>query len=214
MHAATTSTSYAPPLIGRRFLLRNFADEREQLVVHRADEPRQRPGLGPNQLRSQLVLAPTREPDHVSLEKGMVGIEGAAAAVVADLRANRARSVRGDQREVLSFLIALQWMRSRFLLMVIRRDMLGRDTAVDDTNRTLGLLNIVTGVLAPWMARKRDTFDPKERFCSIESRLAGWYWRAFRPTELRAGHCAASTGPGPGAHPARAPAPVDHSRRA
>ena len=44
----------------------------------------------------------------------MADIEGAAAAAVVDLRVNRARMVSARQREVLSFLIALQWTRSRF----------------------------------------------------------------------------------------------------
>jgi hypothetical protein len=45
----------------------------------------------------------------------------------------------------------------------------------------LGLLNIVISVLEPWAARQRGALDPKERFCSIESRLAGWDWRIYRP---------------------------------
>jgi hypothetical protein len=89
--------------------------------------------------------------------------------------------VSADQREVLSFLIALQWTRSRFVLMVVRRDLLGRDTPMDESNRSLGLLNIVASVLDPWAARQRGAYDPKERFCSIESLLAGWDWRVYRP---------------------------------
>jgi Protein of unknown function (DUF4238) len=168
-----------------QFLLRNFADERGQLVVHRTDQQREYGAsvrdLGHRNFGHSLFW-PNREPDHVSLESMMADIEGAAAAVVVDLRAARERTVSARQREVLSFLIALQWTRSRFLLMVVRRAVLGRDTPMDESNRSLGLLNIVASVLEPWAARQRGAFDPKERFCSIESLLAGWDWRVYRPT--------------------------------
>jgi hypothetical protein len=36
-------------------------------------------------------------------------------------------------------------------------------------------------VLEPWAARQRGAVDPKERYCSVESLLAGWDWRVYRP---------------------------------
>jgi hypothetical protein len=111
----------------------------------------------------------------------MSDIEGAAASAVEDLGSTRTGTVSTDQREVLSFLIALQWTRSRFLLTVLQRQVLGRDTPIDESNRSLGLLNIVASVLEPWAARQRGAIDPKERYCSIESLLAGWDWRVYRP---------------------------------
>jgi hypothetical protein len=125
---------------------------------------------------------PNREPDHVSLEERMNEIEGAAAAVITGLRQSTARTLTAREREVLGFFIALQWTRSRFLLMVARRHVLGRDASVDDTNRSLGLLNIVTRVLNPWEARACDEFDPKERSCFIADWLNRWQWRVYRPT--------------------------------
>ena len=167
-----------------QFLLRNFADDRGQLVVHRTDQQREYGSnvrdLGHRNLGHSLFL-PNRKPDHASLESRMADIEGAAATAVGDLRTVRARTVSADQREVLSFLIALQWTRSRFVLMVVRRDLLGRDTPMDESNRSLGLFNIVASVLDPWAARQRGAYDPKERFCSIEGVLAGWDWRVYRP---------------------------------
>jgi hypothetical protein len=109
-------------------------------------------------------------------------IEGASATVITRLRQSTARTLTAEEREVLGFLIALQWTRSRFLLMVMRRHVLGRDASIDDTNRSLGLLNIVTRVLNPWAARARDEFDPKERSCFIADWLHGWEWRVYRPT--------------------------------
>lgn len=167
-----------------QFLLRNFADDRGQLVVHRTDQRREYGAsvrdLGHRNFGHSLFW-PNREPDHVSLESRMADIEGSAATVVEGLRTARTRTVNADQQEVLSFLIALQWARSRFVLMVVRRDVLGRDTLMDESNRSLGLLNIVASVLDPWAARQRGADDPKERFCSIESLLAGWDWRMYRP---------------------------------
>lgn len=167
-----------------QFLLRNFADDRGQLVVHRTDRPQHffasARDVGHRNFGHSLFW-PHREPDHTSLEIGMAEIESAAAGVVTQLRSSRVHSVTPAQREVLGFLIALQWSRSRFLLEVVRREVLGRDTPVDDFTRSIGLLNIVTNVLDPWFARQRDAFDPKERFCSIEGMLAGWHWRVYRP---------------------------------
>jgi hypothetical protein len=168
-----------------QFLLRNFADEHGQLAVHRTDQERQYRAavrdLGHTTFGHSL-FRPNREPDHVTLEARMSDIEGTAATATTELRESPARTVTDHQREALSFLIALQWMRSRFHLAVLRRHVLGPDTPIDDTNRSLGLLNIVMSVLEPWAARRRGAFDPKERFCSIESLLASWHWRVYRPT--------------------------------
>lgn len=168
-----------------QFLLRNFADTNGQVQVHRADvERRYRASvrdLGHRNFGHSLFW-PNREPDHASLETRMTSIEGAAASVVTELRSNRTRSTTVDQRETLGFLIALQWARSRFLLMVVRRDILGRDTPAEGPNRSLGLLNIITSVLEPWAARQRGEFDPKERFCAIADQLDSWSWHVYRPT--------------------------------
>jgi Protein of unknown function (DUF4238) len=167
-----------------QFLLRNFADDRGQLAVYRTDQQREYGAnvrdLGHRNFGHSLFW-PNREPDHVSLESQMADIEGAAAAAIVELRAARTRTVSTHQREVLSFLIALQWTRSRFLLTALRRGVLGRETPMDESNRSLGLLNIAISVLEPWAARQRSAFDPKERYCSIESLLAGWDWRVYRP---------------------------------
>ena len=101
--------------------------------------------------------------------------------MIAGLRGARTCTINTEQREALSFLVALQWTRSRFVLTVVRRAVLGRDTPMDDSNRSLGLLNIVTSVLEPWGARQRGAVDPKERYCPIESLLADWEWRVYRP---------------------------------
>jgi hypothetical protein len=122
-----------------QFLLRNFADDRGQLTVHRTDQHREYGAnvrdLGHRNFGHSLFW-PDREPDHVSLESMMADIEGAASTAIEDLRAGRTRMVNAGQREVLSFLIALQWMRSRFLLTALRRGLLGRDTPVDVSNRS------------------------------------------------------------------------------
>ena len=167
-----------------QFLLRNFADDRSQLAVHRTDRQRHYRAavrdLGQTTFGHSLFW-PDRQPDHETLEAQMANIEGAAATAVTQLRESRARTVTDEQREALSFLIALQWMRNRFHLAVLRRNILGPDTPIDDSNRSLGLLNIAISVLEPWAARRRDASDPKERFCSIESLLHGWHWRVYRP---------------------------------
>jgi hypothetical protein len=101
-----------------QFLLRNFADDRGQLVVHRTDQQREYGSnvrdLGHRNLGHSLFW-PNREPDHASLESRMADIEGAAATAVGDLRPVRTRTVSADQREVRRYFLR----RVRELLRVI-----------------------------------------------------------------------------------------------
>lgn len=156
-----------------QFVLRHFADERGRLTILRTDRETSFPAnvrdIGHTNL-GHSIYRRNREPDHVSLEVAMSEIEGAAANVVTQLRASTVRSPSTDERELLGFLIALQWVRSRFILEVLRRTVLGPKMPVDSSGRSLGLLPIITSVLYPWSARMRGEFDPKDRFCSIVDR--------------------------------------------
>jgi len=169
-----------------QFLLQHFATSRGQLQIHRTDRQASytanvRDVGHTNQGHS--LYWPDREPDHDTLEKGMNEIEGAVAEVIRALRSSTTRTITEEQREVLGFLIALQWARSRFLLATLRRSTVGPDFPVDDTNRSLGLLPIFFRVLDPWWARARDEFDPKERFCYVVDWLqhGPWTWQLYRP---------------------------------
>jgi hypothetical protein len=172
-----------------QFLLRLFADDRGRLLIHRTDRVASYPAsvrdVGHTNLGHSLFW-PSREPDHVTLEQGMSQIEGAAAEVIKTLRSTTARTVSESQREVLGFLISLQWARSRFLLTTVRRSVTG-DVPVDDSNRSAGLLPILMNVLGPWWARARDEFDPKERFSYVVDWLqyGPWTWRLYRPTSAK-----------------------------
>jgi hypothetical protein len=178
-----------------QFLLQHFAADRGRLQIHRMDrQASDQQASYPANVRDvgqtnqgHSLYWPDREPDHATLEMGMSEIEGAAAEVIRALRSSTTRTITEAQREVLGFLIALQWARSRFLLTTLRRTTLGPDVPVDDTNRSLGLLPIFHRVLHPWWARARDEFDPKERFCYVVDWLqhGPWTWRLYRPTAAK-----------------------------
>jgi hypothetical protein len=173
-----------------RFILRHFADSNGRLRVHRVDIDRSYMSNA-NDLahtnRGHTLYWPDREPDHVTLEKGMSDIEGAAATVVSTLLQNGQRVPDERQREVLGFLIALQWHRSRFLIDTLQRSVLEPGATVDELARSLGIRQIIYNLLAPWYARANDAFDPKETACSIVDRLGygPWDWRLYRPTSAK-----------------------------
>lgn len=169
-----------------QFLLQLFADDRGQLLICRTDRVASYRSnvrdVGHTNLGHSLYW-PSRVPDHVTLERGMGEIEGAAAEVIKTLRGTTTRTVSESQREVLGFLISLQWARSRFLLTTVRRSVTG-DVPVDDGNRSAGLLPILMNVLGPWWARAQDEFNPTERFSYVVDWLqyGPWTWRLYRPT--------------------------------
>jgi hypothetical protein len=175
-----------------QFMLKNFADQRQQLVVNSVS----RPGCYVSSVRDlghrnfgHSLFMPGRQPDHVTLEERMANLEGEAATTIDRLCQATYSDVDLGEREILSFFIALQWSRHRFLLDLVRKTVLSDtpvsadDPAYDFATKSLGLFQILAGVLEPWALRDDLTADYKERWSSIPSTLSTWFWRLFRPRE-------------------------------
>ncbi|WP_081761955.1 DUF4238 domain-containing protein [Saccharomonospora piscinae] len=170
-----------------QFLLLRFADARGRLSVHRMTEQRAYKSnvrdIGHTNFGHTLYW-PGVDPDHSFMETGMSDIEGAAATVSESLRNSRTRNVTPENREVLGFLIALQWARSRFHLNNLVTSVMGTASPSDELAKSIGVRQVYRSVLAPWYARKDDNSHPKESFCYIVDWLqhGPWSWRLYRPT--------------------------------
>lgn len=173
-----------------QFLLRHFGNDKGRLRVHRTDRDHSylahARDLGHTNFGHSLYW-PNREPDHVTIEAGMCEIEGAAAKVIAEIRTNKSRRIPPGGREVLGFLIALQWERSRFFLDMLDVRVLDPDKPVDELGKSIGARQILSSLLAPWAARAAGESDPKEVFCYVVDWLehGPWTWRLYRPNAPR-----------------------------
>lgn len=179
--AAPKKHHYVP-----QFLLRNFGNDKGRLHVKRTDHDREYLAhvrdLGHTNF-GHTLYRPDREPDHVSIEAGMCEIEGAAAKVISEIRVNKSRRIPDGGREVLGFLIALQWVRSRFLLDLLDASVHDPEKPVDELGKSIGVRQILYSLLMPWAARAAGEVDPKEVSCYIVDWLehGPWTWRVYRP---------------------------------
>lgn len=175
-----------------QFLLQHFTGAGGQLTVHRLDKDASYLSavrdLGHRNF-GHTIFMPGRAPDHDSLERQMSEIEGSAAAVIDELLGPATRGVSPDQRDTLSWFIALQWQRHRFLLDLLRKHIL-RDHPVNESDpeyefatKSLGLHAILTSVLSPWQVRNDPTADPKDRWNNIVSVLGSMTWKVLRPRQ-------------------------------
>jgi len=172
-----------------QFLLRNFADSREQLTVHRlaADATYMSSvrALG-HRNDGHTLFWPNREPNKVILEKKMSALEGAAKLVVDRLATGRGQDLTTEEREVLAWFTALQWSRNRFIMTSMRRGALEGvplDPMSNDyqfLTRSLGLVSGLTPLLDAWSARNDPYARPKERWNNIVSMLSQFHWRVAR----------------------------------
>ena len=173
-----------------QFMLKNFADEKRQLVVNPVNRPSSYVSnvrdLGHRNFGHSLFM-PGRQPDHSTLEELMADLEGHTAQVIEELCRASSSDVDSEAKEVLGFFIALQWMRHRFVLELMRSTVLGQrsidadDPAYEYATKSLGLFNVLAGVLDPWALRDDPRADYKDRWSPIPSRLSTWSWRLFRP---------------------------------
>src|SRR5436305_276614 len=106
-----------------QFHLRYFANEKEQLLVHRVDRDKSYPATvrdtGHRNYGHSLYI-PNREPDHNHLEGRMSDLERHTAAVVDELSSGSGGLVSDEARIVLSWYMALQWTRNRFRIDYMR----------------------------------------------------------------------------------------------
>jgi hypothetical protein len=175
-----------------QFVLRRFADEHQQLIVHRLDREtfyRARVVDVGHRNHGHTLYWPNRPANQESLEKQMAVIEADASRVIADL--DSGRSLGDAEREVLAFFMALMWRRNRWILAAVREQVLGGHQPADPADRkwanaSMGLLASITPMVAAYAARDDPHARPKERWDNVVAELLqlDWRLRQFRTPAL------------------------------
>jgi hypothetical protein len=185
LRVVTKKHHYVP-----QFILRYFANANRKLIVSPISRPVEYGATVKNighRNQGHSLYFPGRPTDHDTLEAAMSDLEGAASGVIGRLSSSTRNELIADDKETLTFFIALQWSRHRFLLEALRRDMLLRESVEESSveyeylTKSLGLNQIYTGVLAPWAAlQSGDWSSQKDIFSSVGSWLVGMNWNLIR----------------------------------
>lgn len=170
-----------------QFLLKYFADKRGKLVIHQVGrEHRYNSTVRDIGHRNygHSVYRPGGEPDHVSMEAAMSGIEGDAATVVRELVQSWERAVPEHARHALAWLLALQWQRSRFLRHAVTKRMGEPDEELSDEEVQSAWMRLISRtVIDPWYARNDEAAHYKDQWNHLVATLltSDLHWSCYRP---------------------------------
>jgi hypothetical protein len=166
-----------------QFQLRYFANGSEQLLVHRLDREQSfTSSVGDVAHRNygHSLYWPGREPNHDLLEEEMANLEGHTKAVVEELSTTDRLRLTVDERSTLSWFIALQWHRNRFLIDFLRAKLKAEfgepETEADRRyqEKSSGLIALMLPLLGAWKLRNDESVRPKYRWNNIVSMLEGY----------------------------------------
>jgi hypothetical protein len=117
----------------------------------------------------------------------MSRLEAEAAEVINSLESQRSREISPVAKSVMSWFLAMQWYRHRFLIDYIRSEAeRTRTSSADDGDETVKLANSavlrvgVSTLLGAWQVKDDLSLRPKERWNPVASTLAGLHWRIMR----------------------------------
>ncbi|QUW78510.1 DUF4238 domain-containing protein [Streptomyces mirabilis] len=172
-----------------QFLLQHFADQQGKLVIHQVMSEQRYNSTVRNVGHRNLghsIYRPGREPDHASMETAMSNIEGEAATAVRELVQSRERAVPMHARHALSWLLALQWQRSRFLRYVVSKEIGAEDSGLSDEEIQTSMMGMISRtVVEPWRLRNDDDAYYKDQWNHLVSTLlaSDMYWSCYRPRD-------------------------------
>lgn len=174
-----------------QFLLRNFADAKEKLSVHRIAGDNNFTGvvLKIGQITDGHTLYGkhfgSEGRNRVKLESAMSALEGEAAAVIKDLMEPKATELTEEQKQVLCWLIGLQIRRNRFSLGYIAHQIRkeGIGDLSDEEFQTGLLISAVSTYLDAWSNRNNPQVRPKERWNPFAGALHQFRWDIVRYRE-------------------------------
>lgn len=171
-----------------QFLLREFADDRERLIVHRLERPAPYTAkvvdIG-HRNHGYTLFWPNRPANQDGLERQMAVIEGDAANVVKVLESSSAAILNEDQRVVLAFFMALLWRRNRWIIAAVREQVLdGRQLPDPGESKwaaaSLGLIASLVPLLSAYALREDPSARPKEKWDGLVAGLLQFDWRIRR----------------------------------
>ena len=163
-----------------QFLLRGFADDKEALVVHGLD-PANRyfskvRDVG-HQNDGHTLFQRDGTADRETLEAAMSQIEGDAADAVRELADGE--SLTDERKAALSWFLAMQWHRSRYLLDSVASEL--NSGGITREQMQTGLLRVVfVPFFSAWHHRDDMSVRPKYRWDAIESQLHLFRWSLCR----------------------------------
>lgn len=171
-----------------QFLLRNFANAKGHLLVHRLDKTTPYPStvrdVGQRNDGYTLFL-PGRKPNRTVFERGMADLEGEASRVIRELESAK-REMSQEAKDILAWFISLQWTRNQFLLNTVRRQVLAEhpvektDPMYEFVMKSMGITSGLVPLLSAWKLRNDPFSRPKERWNGVVEALYSFNWRICR----------------------------------
>ncbi|MFE5835840.1 DUF4238 domain-containing protein [Arthrobacter sp. NPDC056493] len=168
-----------------QFLLRRFANAKEQLRIHRIADGKSFTSvvLNTGQVKDGHTLYGSEgQKDRSLLESSMSHIETESGAVIDELVGSTATEVTDEQKQEIIWLAGLQILRSRFTLGCVAhgaRDEYPKDASAEDI-RTGLLRAALFSYLATWPSRNDQFSRPKDRWNPYTGSLLEFRWDVMR----------------------------------
>lgn len=171
-----------------QFLLRNFADAKEKLSVHRVADDKSFTSVV--QKTGQITDGHTLYGEHFGssgrnrtlLESSMSDLEGEAAAVIKDLMTSTATELSDEQKQAVCWLAGLQILRNRFNLGYIAHEVRKQSTeSLSPKEFQTGLLSAALFTyLDAWSRRNDPAARPKEKWNPYAGSFLQFRWDIMR----------------------------------
>lgn len=164
-----------------QFLLRRWANERDQVEVHRL-EGQGRPFLSNvrdigHRTDGHTVSRRGGEPDRCTFEEQMSEVEQLAAEAI--VRLDSRGSIDPDTREALEWFLGLQWSRHRHLFNQIASEVDDHGRSAQDLQSSLLRVKLVP-LFSARQASQDPTARPKDQWDPVVGDLNGFTWHVAR----------------------------------
>lgn len=168
-----------------QFLLRRFANAKEQLRLHRIADNKSFTSvvLNTGQVKDGHTLYGAEGgKNRTLLESSMSEIETVSGAVIGELVGSMATEVTDEQKQEIIWLAGLQILRNRFTLGYVAheaRNEYPKDASAQDIQTGL-LRAALFSYLATWPSRNDQFARPKDRWNPYTGSLLGFRWDIMR----------------------------------
>lgn len=167
-----------------QFLLRRFANAKEQLQVHRIADDKSFPSavLNTGQVKDGHTLYGASGRNRTLLESAMSAIESESAAAIEQISPSTATEVTDEQKQAICWLTGLQILRNRFTLGYVAHEAQKEHPAdVPAQDVQTGLLRAaLLSYLAAWPNRNDPYARPKDKWNPYAGSLLGFRWEIMR----------------------------------
>ena len=167
-----------------QFLLRRFANSKEQLQVHRLADNKSFSStlLKTGQVKDGHTIYGASGRNRTFLESAMSAIETESGAAIDEIVASAATEVTNEQKQAICWLAGLQILRNRFTLGYVAHQA-SKEYPPDMTAEDMqtGLLNAaLLSFLMAWPNRNDPYAMPKEKWNPYAGSLLEFRWEIIR----------------------------------